>query len=124
MKAAERVERERGKEENLGPSSDFEWGMINGKLWLCEGCWAMSGTCSTRSNRFARTLVGRWWTHSTNQLHRYASQFVLKVTSVLVLGFAVLLARYNHGDEHRFRSCAASLWNIPPPVGKPHDQDW
>jgi len=31
MKAAERVERERGK-ENLGPWSDCEWGMINGKL--------------------------------------------------------------------------------------------
>ena len=41
-KAARKVEREIGK-ENLGPHTDFEWGMINGKLsalrWLNGEEW-------------------------------------------------------------------------------------
>ncbi len=46
-KAAKRVERELGQ-ENIGPWSDFEWGMINGKLsalrWVLGDEWDMLDT--------------------------------------------------------------------------------
>ena len=42
IKAAKRVEKEYGK-KNLGPYSDFDWGMINGKLsairWVLGDDW-------------------------------------------------------------------------------------
>lgn len=47
MKAASRVEKKYGK-GNLGPWSDFEWGMINGKLsglrWVIGYEWDMLDT--------------------------------------------------------------------------------
>jgi hypothetical protein len=47
LKAARRVEKKRGK-KNLGPWSDFEWGMINGKLsalrWVLGDDWDMLDT--------------------------------------------------------------------------------
>ena len=47
LKAAARVERRYGK-KNLGPWSDFEWGMINGKLsalrWMLGDEWDMLDT--------------------------------------------------------------------------------
>jgi hypothetical protein len=47
LKAARRVEKKRGK-KNLGPWSDLEWGMINGKLsalrWVLGDDWDMLDT--------------------------------------------------------------------------------
>jgi hypothetical protein len=47
LRAAKRVEKEVGK-ENLGPWSDFDWGMINGKLsalrWVLGDDWDMLDT--------------------------------------------------------------------------------
>ena len=47
LKSARRVERQYGK-KNLGPWSDFEWGMINGKLsalrWVLGDDWDMLDT--------------------------------------------------------------------------------
>jgi hypothetical protein len=47
LKAARSVERRYGK-KNLGPWSDFEWGMINGKLsalrWVLGDEWDMLDT--------------------------------------------------------------------------------
>ena len=47
LAAAKRVEKEFGK-ENLGPWTDFEWGMINGKLsalnWVMGEKWDMLDT--------------------------------------------------------------------------------
>jgi hypothetical protein len=47
LAAAKRVEKEFGK-ENLGPWTDFEWGMINGKLsalnWVMGEEWDMLDT--------------------------------------------------------------------------------
>jgi hypothetical protein len=47
LKAAARVEKEYGL-EHLGPWSDFEWGMINGKLsalrWVLGDDWDMLDT--------------------------------------------------------------------------------
>jgi hypothetical protein len=47
LKAAARVERDRGT-EHLGPWTDFEWGMINGKLsalrWVLGDEWDMLDT--------------------------------------------------------------------------------
>lgn len=47
LKAAKRVEKKRGK-KNLGPYTDFDWGMINGKLsalrWVLGEEWDMLDT--------------------------------------------------------------------------------
>ena len=47
LKSAEKVIRKYG-EENLGPYSDFEWGMLNGKLsalrWVLGEEWDMLDT--------------------------------------------------------------------------------
>ena len=47
QRAAKRTERELGK-KNVGPWSDFEWGMINGKLsairWMLGDAWDMLDT--------------------------------------------------------------------------------
>jgi hypothetical protein len=47
LKAAKRTERELGK-DNIGPWTDFEWGMINGKLsairWMLGDEWDMLDT--------------------------------------------------------------------------------
>ena len=47
LKAAEKVEKKHGK-KNLGPHSEFEWGMINGKLsalrWVLGEEWDMLDT--------------------------------------------------------------------------------
>ena len=47
LKAAKRVEKKHGK-KNLGPWSDFDWGMINGKLsalrWVLGDEWDMLDT--------------------------------------------------------------------------------
>jgi hypothetical protein len=47
LKAAAKVEEKHGT-ENLGPWSDFEWGMINGKLsalrWALGEDWDMLDT--------------------------------------------------------------------------------
>jgi len=47
LRAAKRAERQLGK-ENIGPWTDFEWGMINGKLsalrWVLGDEWDMLDT--------------------------------------------------------------------------------
>ncbi len=48
-KAATNLEMKYGK-DNLGPYSDYEWGMINGKLWRSGGFLETSGTVLIPSN--------------------------------------------------------------------------
>ena len=45
LRAAKRTEGDLGK-SNIGPWTDFEWGMINGKLSPIRRCLAMNGICS------------------------------------------------------------------------------